>query len=561
MARGSGRVAFLGPEGTFTEEALLANMPDGGLHPFPYPSIRDVLKAVQNGEVPLGIVAIENALEGSVPVTLDSLAWGFEDLQIVREVTHPVHQMLVTKKEMPLDQITKVISIPHAYNQCRDFIHDHLGNVEHEATDSTAEAVRRVSRVNRPWAAVGTRLAAEMYECHIVAEDIEDFEDNRTRFVFVARDRAAQDLGGRYKTSIVCGMDQDEPGSLLLILSEFAYRHVNLNKVESRPSKQALGHYVFFIDLDGSIEDRRWRRRSSASPASCRGSRSWGRIRHERRDRHARGAAERCRRRAGSGGCAGPGRCEELLLHPQGHRDARLRAVLRLLRRDHPARPKHPGRHRLAAARRRQDPTSPTCSGAASPCSLRSSSSWRWRAASGTSSRPSPPASSSASSSTSSASSSRRTTTTSSSRPSHIMYVLFVVLFFLFRWLGRVDKMSPDTALVELVRLRQRGGHALDERGRARRGPVRARPRRPVRLHGPGAHEGAERSTSAGHERQRGGARLAAGPRLVPAVHREALVPALRDRLVHHDVGAVAAGGFSRSTRRRDRSTSWTWAA
>ena len=255
MAQGSDRVAFLGPEGTFTEEALLANMPEGALHPFPYPSIRDVLKAVQNGEVPLGLVAIENALEGSVPVTLDSLAWGFEDLQIVREVTHPVHQMLITKTVMPLDQITKVISIPHAYNQCRDFIHEHLGNVEHEATDSTAEAVRRVSRVNRPWAAVGTRLAAEMYECHIVAEDIEDFEDNRTRFVFVAREPAPQDLSGRYKTSIVCGMDQDEPGSLLLILSEFAYRHVNLNKVESRPSKKALGHYVFFIDLDGSIED------------------------------------------------------------------------------------------------------------------------------------------------------------------------------------------------------------------------------------------------------------------------------------------------------------------
>jgi len=254
VAQGTDRVAFLGPEGTFTEEALLANMPEGGLHPFPYPSIRDVLRAVQSGEAPLGIVAIENALEGSVPVTLDSLAWGFDDLQIVREVTHPVHQMLVTKSPIGLDEITKVISIPHAYGQCRDFIREHLGNVEHEATDSTAEAVRRVSRVSRPWAAVGTRLAAEMYECHIAAEDIEDAEDNRTRFVFVAREPAPQDLDTRYKTSIVCGIDQDEPGSLLLILSEFAYRHVNLNKVESRPSKQALGHYVFFIDVDGSIE-------------------------------------------------------------------------------------------------------------------------------------------------------------------------------------------------------------------------------------------------------------------------------------------------------------------
>jgi prephenate dehydratase len=95
-----------------------------------------------------------------------------------------------------------------------------------------------------------------MYECHIAAEDIEDAEDNRTRFVFVAREAAPQDLDAQYKTSIVCGIDQDEPGSLLLILSEFAYRHVNLNKVESRPSKQALGHYVFFIDVDGSLEDQ-----------------------------------------------------------------------------------------------------------------------------------------------------------------------------------------------------------------------------------------------------------------------------------------------------------------
>jgi prephenate dehydratase len=256
VAQGSERVAFLGPEGTFTEEALLANMPEGDLRPYPYPSIRDVLRAVQSGEVPLGIVAIENALEGSVPVTLDSFAWGFDDLQIVREVTHPVHQMLITKTPIGLDQITKVISHPHAYNQCRDFIHEHLGNVEHEATDSTAEAVRRVSRVARPWAAVGPRLAAEMYECHIAAEDIEDAEDNRTRFIFVAREPAAQDQDAPYKTSIVCGIDKDEPGSLLLILSEFAYRHVNLSKVESRPSKKALGHYVFFIDVDGSIEDQ-----------------------------------------------------------------------------------------------------------------------------------------------------------------------------------------------------------------------------------------------------------------------------------------------------------------
>ena len=248
-------VAFLGPEGTFSEEALLANMPEGDVHPFPYPSIRDVLKAVQSDEAPLGIVPIENSIEGSVVVTLDSLAFGFDELRIVREVTHQVRQQLIARKPVALEQVTKIISIPQAYGQCREFIREHLDGVEHEPTDSTAEAVRRVSRVDRPWVAIGTRLAAEMYECTVLAPDIDDADDNRTRFVFVSRDEAAQDLDATYKTSIVCGIAQDQPGSLLMILSEFAYRYVNLTKVESRPSKQALGHYIFFIDVEGRVTD------------------------------------------------------------------------------------------------------------------------------------------------------------------------------------------------------------------------------------------------------------------------------------------------------------------
>jgi prephenate dehydratase len=248
-------IAFLGPEGTFCEEALLKNMPEGDYHPFPYPSIRDVLTAVERGDAALGVVPIENSIEGSVVVTLDSLAFGFDELRIAREVTHRVHQQLIARAPLDLDRVTKVISIPHAYGQCREFIRRHLDGVEHEATDSTAEAVRRVSRVDRPWAAIGTRLAADMYECEVIAADIQDAEDNRTRFVFVSRDEAPQEAGGRYKTSIVCGIAQDQPGSLLMILSEFAYRFVNLTKVESRPSRQALGDYIFFIDMEGRTGD------------------------------------------------------------------------------------------------------------------------------------------------------------------------------------------------------------------------------------------------------------------------------------------------------------------
>jgi len=214
-----------------------------------------VLKAVQAGEAPLGIVPIENSIEGSVIVTLDSLAFGFDELRVVREVTWQVHQQLIARRPLEFDRVTKIVSIPHAYGQCREFIHEHLDGVEHEATDSTAEAVRRVSRVDRPWVAIGTHLAAEMYECVVVAPDIDDAQDNRTRFVFVSRDEAPQDAEGVFKTSIVCGISQDQPGSLLMILSEFAYRYVNLTKVESRPSKQGLGDYIFFIDMVGRASD------------------------------------------------------------------------------------------------------------------------------------------------------------------------------------------------------------------------------------------------------------------------------------------------------------------
>lgn len=173
----------------------------------------------------------------------------------MREVEHPIHHQLIARQPLHLDEITKVVSIPIAYGQCRHFIREHLAGVEHEATDSTAEAVRRVSRVDRPWAAIGTRLSAELYECTVIRDGIQDSQENRTRFVYLARTPAPQDLEQPYKTSIVCGIDTDQPGSLLLILSEFAHRYINLTKIESRPSKQGLGDYIFFIDMEGRRDD------------------------------------------------------------------------------------------------------------------------------------------------------------------------------------------------------------------------------------------------------------------------------------------------------------------
>lgn len=255
MAAGDRRVAFLGPEGTFTEEALLADPPEGGLHPFPHPSIREVMTAVHEGDAALGLVPIENSLEGSVNITLDLLAFEFDHLFIVREVVHPIRHQLITRRPVELERITKIISHPHAYGQCRQFLDAHLPGIEHEAANSTANAVRTVSRVDRPWAAIGTRLAAEMYECEVLRADIQDSVENRTRFVYLSREPGAQDLAARYKTSLACAIAADRPGSLLLILSEFAHRYVNLTRVESRPSRQGLGDYIFFIDIEGRLTD------------------------------------------------------------------------------------------------------------------------------------------------------------------------------------------------------------------------------------------------------------------------------------------------------------------
>ena len=251
----SRRVAFLGPEGTFTEEALLADPPEGHLRPFPHQSIREVMLAVSSGEAALGLVPIENSLEGSVAVTLDLLAFDVDDLYIVRETVHPIRHQLITRKPLELDQITKIISHPHAYGQCRRFLTESLPGVEHEAANSTAEAVRTLSRVDRPWAAIGNRLAAEMYECVVLRDDIEDSAENKTRFLYLSKEPAPQDLDATYKTSLVCTIGADQPGSLLLILSEFAHRYINLTKVESRPSRQGLGKYIFFIDVEGRRTD------------------------------------------------------------------------------------------------------------------------------------------------------------------------------------------------------------------------------------------------------------------------------------------------------------------
>jgi prephenate dehydratase len=253
-------IGFLGPPGTFTEEALRATLgdqtPGKRTRQFlPYASMQETIEAVLMGEVDCAIVPIENSIEGSVSATVDILAHEIDNLQIVREVRHPIRHSLLARPGVTIDQITKVVSHPHANAQCRTWLRRNLPGRDIEAANSTANAVERVASSSETWAAIGNRLAAAKYGCVVLEADIEDHMDNETRFVFLARQRERQDWFEPYKTSVVCEIAEDQPGALLLILQEFAFRHINLSKIESRPSKRRLGDYIFLVDMEGKVDD------------------------------------------------------------------------------------------------------------------------------------------------------------------------------------------------------------------------------------------------------------------------------------------------------------------
>jgi prephenate dehydratase len=238
------RTAFLGPAGTFTEEALRASAP-GAVEEVPYPSIYETVMAVHDGDVELAVVPIENSLEGPVTITLDTLATDATDVRIAKEFVLPVSHNLIARGPLPLDQITRVLSHPQATPQCSRFLRERL-----------AEAVRTVSESPEPWAAIASRLAAELYGATVLVEAIEDHPGNETRFVWLAREDH-EPFGPADKTSIVFwGFNDVSPGALVDVLTELSSRGINLTKIESRPRRiGGLGHYMFFADLDGSADD------------------------------------------------------------------------------------------------------------------------------------------------------------------------------------------------------------------------------------------------------------------------------------------------------------------
>jgi prephenate dehydratase len=251
------RIAYLGPAGTFTEDALNEAAPGGDHEPLRTATVHDAILAVEQGGAERALAPFENSIEGSVRSTLDTLAFDAHGVTIVGEYDFTVHAHLIAREALELDRVEAILSHPQPLAQCARFLREQLPDVERRSVSSTAAAVRMVAESSRPWVAIGARSAAELYGCRILREGIEDEVDNVTRFVWIAPAGTAPVGEGLWKTSLVFSeLGEDHPGALVEALQEFSDRGVNLSRIESRPLRQGLGRYMFFCDLEGALADQ-----------------------------------------------------------------------------------------------------------------------------------------------------------------------------------------------------------------------------------------------------------------------------------------------------------------
>jgi len=249
------RYAYLGPEGTFTEAALLALPEAGSVEAVPCPTVPSALDAVRRGECAAAVVAMESSVEGAVTATIDELASG-EPLIIVRELLLSVSFALLVRPDTALEDIKTVASHPVAEPQCRRWLGENLPDARWEAATSNAHAARQVQDGVYDAALAGS-FAAARYGLTVLAEPVHDFAGAQTRFVLVTRPGSVPPPTGVDKTSITVGLRDNHPGELMEILEQFATRGVNLCRIESRPTGEGMGRYFFFIDCEGHIADAR----------------------------------------------------------------------------------------------------------------------------------------------------------------------------------------------------------------------------------------------------------------------------------------------------------------
>lgn len=249
--------AYLGPAGTYHDEAARAFAHRLGIdNPelVECPSLSEVFDCVDRGRTEYGVVATENALEGPVTATLDNFAFR-SSATILGEHVLDIHHCLIMHPDATRDDVKTVVSHPQGLGQCRRYLNDKLHGIPTMTVASTADSARRAA-ADKSVAGIGNAFAAELYGARVEESCIEDHFGNQTSFALIGRQGHVPVLTGtKFKTSLALFLQADRPGALLMILSEFAYAGINLVKIQSRPTKQALGDYMFFVDIEGSTSD------------------------------------------------------------------------------------------------------------------------------------------------------------------------------------------------------------------------------------------------------------------------------------------------------------------
>lgn len=239
-------IGLLGPQGTYSEKAARKLNVKARLVFFD--DLEDVIESVLTREVDCGVAPIENSLEGSIGITLDALKE--DNIYIIGEVIVPIRHCLLSKGK--IEDIKVIMSHSQALAQCRKFIREHFKDIKMQTTGSTSNAAKLTSE-STEMAAIASRESAQKYGLDILADDIQDYKENYTRFVVLGN--IIPEPTGHDKTSIIIYLGHDRPGALYDLLGEFASRNINLTKIESRPSKMGLGDYLFYIDMEGHRSD------------------------------------------------------------------------------------------------------------------------------------------------------------------------------------------------------------------------------------------------------------------------------------------------------------------
>lgn len=250
------KLAYLGPPGTFTQQAALLMQPLADAYPFA--NIRDVIYAIQRDEADAGVIPLENSTEGLVNTTVDTFIFDC-NLYIQQQIVVPITHNLMVREGNKGRQVEKVLSHYQALAQCREYIAKHYPGAEIKPTSSTAEAAKLVGQTEAPWAAIGTELAGKTYGLHFAATHIQDQKNNETKFILVSKDCTCQPTGGQ--TLSIAFSTHNKPGELYKVLSIFALLDVNMTSISSRPMKDAngqikLGEHVFWVDLEVSRPEK-----------------------------------------------------------------------------------------------------------------------------------------------------------------------------------------------------------------------------------------------------------------------------------------------------------------